>query len=170
MARLQILTYGTPVLQRIADPVGENIARIALLASDMLDTVKAASGVGLAAPQVGYSLRMIIVDLSPINSAIKPIVLIDPVILERGEEREVALEGCLSVPDIETEVKRAKSIQVRCACIDGKTIEFKAEDLFARVIQHEMDHLDGKLIIDYQHFLKKNFSKLKLKFSKLTTD
>ncbi|MBN1794732.1 MAG: peptide deformylase [Candidatus Omnitrophica bacterium] len=164
MAKLQIVTYGCPVLHRVAEPIGEDLGRVAGLASDMLDTVKAASGIGLAAPQVGYSVRMVIVDLSPIDSAIKPLVLLDPVILEKQEE-ETALEGCLSVPDIETEVKRAKRVVVRCKRGDGKSVEFKAENLFARVIQHELDHLDGKLIIDYQNFLQKNLSRLKLKFS-----
>lgn len=139
---LNIRKNGDPVLRMKAREVREIDDNIRRLVKDMFDTMYDANGVGLAAPQVGISKRIIVVDTGDL-----PIALINPVILERiGENTSV--EGCLSIPGVQGEVTRAERVSVKGTTLDGKEHEFHAEGLFARALQHEIDHLDGILFID----------------------
>lgn len=144
MSILPILTEPNPILRKRAEEVASDlIPSVQDLITDLLETMKEAKGVGLAAPQVGKSLRIIVV-----NTDDEPIVLINPVITRFSWRKFIDEEGCLSVPGKFGLVKRAKSIRVEALDENGEPIKFKAKDLFARVIQHETDHLDGKLFID----------------------
>ncbi|HOJ92202.1 MAG TPA: peptide deformylase [Dictyoglomaceae bacterium] len=139
---LEIRKIGDPILKKKAKNVEKIDEKIKKLIEDMFETMKFADGVGLAAPQVGESLRVIVIDFEE-NS----LVLINPKIIEQ-EEENMDLEGCLSIPGIEVPVKRAEKIVFEAQDINGKLRKYKAKGLFARIIQHEMDHLDGVLIID----------------------
>ncbi len=116
------------------------------LAADMIETMEAANGVGLAAPQVGVGLRMAIVDFDPENR--DPRVLINPVIVKRGGRKEIGDEGCLSFPGLRSQVKRNPRIVCEAQNLDGEIVEYQCEGLPARAVQHELDHLDGMLFID----------------------
>jgi len=144
MSILPILTEPNPILRKRAEEVAYDlIPNVQELIVDMLETMKSAKGIGIAAPQVGKSLRIIIV-----NTDEKPTVLINPVITRFSWRKSIDEEGCLSVPGKFGLVKRAKSIRVEAQDENGEPFEFKASDLLARVIQHEIDHLDGVLFID----------------------
>ena len=143
----QILTYPDPFLLRKAAPVIRVDDRIRELVRDMFETMYAASGVGLAAPQVGVGKRIIIVDVSPVDKEIAPIALVNPEIVERQGLVE-GTEGCLSVPGVEGVVPRAESVLVRALDTQGQPVKIRAEGLLARALQHEIDHLDGVLFID----------------------
>jgi peptide deformylase len=142
MALLEILKYPNPLLKKKARAVKrvDNVVRA--LIADMIQTMHEAPGVGLAAPQVGRSIRLIVVDVDD-----GPIALINPKIKKRSGE-QVFIEGCLSVPNLEAPVKRAERITVQGLTRYGKTATLEAEGLIATVLQHEIDHLDGKLFID----------------------
>jgi peptide deformylase len=139
---LNIRKNGDPVLRMKSDEVGKIDEEIEELVENMFETMYSANGVGLAAPQVGISKRMIVVDTGDL-----PIALINPVILERSGE-DTSVEGCLSVPGVQGEVTRAERVCVKGMTLDGKEHEFCAEGLLARAFQHEIDHLDGILFID----------------------
>ena len=143
----QILTYPDPFLLRKAAPVIRVDDRIRELVRDMFETMYAASGVGLAAPQVGVGKRVIIVDVSPVDKEIAPIALVNPEIVERQGLVE-GTEGCLSVPGVEGVVPRAESVLVRALDTQGQPVKIRAEGLLSRALQHEIDHLDGVLFID----------------------
>lgn len=145
---LAIRLYGDPVLREKSKPVGEITDDVRDLAREMLVAMYAKDGVGLAAPQVGVLKRLIVVDPEPKEGTRSPMVLIDPVILERQGEA-VAEEGCLSLPEIFGEVSRAETVRVSMRDLDGQEQTFTAEGWLARVIQHEVDHLDGVLFIDH---------------------
>jgi peptide deformylase len=148
MAKLQIRYYPDAVLKNPAKKVTRFDSSTRKLAQDMLDTMYESDGVGLAAPQVGISKRMMVIDVSGSEEAAKPIVFINPVILEKEGEL-IGLEGCLSFPDVFFEVKRARRIVVRYQNVSGKDMKIEAEgNLLCRAIQHEIDHLDGELFID----------------------
>ena len=147
MARLEILTYGHPVLRQGAEEVVEINGEILKLIKDMQETLED-NGIGLAAPQVGISKRILVVDLTK-SKGDRKIALINPRIVYKSRETADYEEGCLSVPDVWGTVNRPKSIKIKGTLISGKTMMIDADDLFARVLQHEMDHLDGKLFIDY---------------------
>jgi peptide deformylase len=119
---------------------------------DMFETMYAAPGVGLAAPQIGLDLRLSVIDVSTEKN--RPLVLINPEIIQRGEEVRLQ-EGCLSVPDCYDYVKRAKWVKMQALDRDGKAYTLEAEDLLAQCIQHELDHLDGRLYIDQLSALKR---------------
>ena len=122
--------------------------RIRELAADLLETMYAAPGIGLAAPQVGVSIRLIVVDATGAIGDSDPTVLINPRIL--GSSENIAFEeGCLSLPDFTTEVDRARVVHVQYQNLDGETKTIIVEDLLAVAVQHEMDHLEGKLLVDY---------------------
>lgn len=121
--------------------------RIRELVRDMFETMYAASGVGLAAPQVGVGKRVIVVDVSPVDKEIAPVALVNPEIVERQGLVE-GTEGCLSVPGVEGVVPRAESVLVQAFDTDGRRVQIRAEGLLARALQHEIDHLDGVLFID----------------------
>jgi peptide deformylase len=152
MASLTILHYPDARLRNRARPVVAVSAEIRQLATDLLETMYAAPGIGLAATQVGVDQRVIVVDVSEQGDA--PQVFINPEILSR-DGKEKMQEGCLSVPGVFEEVERAERIRVRAQDRDGRPLEFDADGLLAVCIQHEIDHLDGKLFVDYLSELKR---------------
>ena len=155
MAILEIFKFPAPVLSKVAAPVKNINARTAQLVSDMLDTMYAAPGVGLAAPQVGASQRVIVLDVDHENPGKLTYRLINPVIT-RSEGEVIWEEGCLSVVDFTAEVKRAAQVQVTAFDANEKEIKIDAEGLLAVALQHEIDHLDGKLFIDRISRLKRD--------------
>lgn len=161
MAQLPILHYPDPRLRIRAEPVTEVDGRIRTLAADMLETMYAASGVGLAATQVNVHELVLVVDISEERN--QPLCLINPQIL-RAEGEVSYEEGCLSVPDVFEAVSRAEFIRATALNEHGETIEMEAEGLLAICIQHEMDHLEGKLFVDYLSALKRD--RLKRKYLK----
>ena len=152
MAQLTILHFPDPRLRTRARPVAAITSDIQQLAADMLETMYAAPGIGLAATQVGVDQRLMVVDVSEKGS--EPRVFINPEILAR-EGHETMQEGCLSVPGVFEEVERAERIRVRSLNLEGRLAEFDADGLLAVCIQHEIDHLDGKLFVDYLSELKR---------------
>lgn len=159
MALLPIIHYPDPRLHTRAKPVAQVDARIRQLAHDMAETMYAAPGVGLAATQVDVHERVITIDVSEDKSEL--LVLINPEILSQEGEQECE-EGCLSVPGIYDVVKRAAKVRVRALDVNGKSFEFDADGLLAVCVQHEMDHLDGKVFVEYLSQLKQNRIKTKL--------
>lgn len=159
MARLDILHYPDPRLRRVAKPVNEVTDEIRTLIDDMFETMYAAPGIGLAATQVNVTSRVVVIDVSDDRS--EPIALVNPEILEK-EGVEVMQEGCLSVPDVYENVQRAERVKVRYIDRDGNTVEREADGLLAVCIQHEIDHLDGKLFVDYLSDLKRTRIRKKL--------
>jgi peptide deformylase len=159
MTRLTILEYPDARLRTVAKPVAVVDDRIRRLAEDMLETMYAAPGVGLAATQVDQHIRLLVADVSEEKD--QPLVFINPEILSR-EEVETSKEGCLSVPGFYEEVTRAQKVRVRALDRDGKPFEMDAEGLLAVCVQHEMDHLDGKLFVDYLSDLKRTRIRAKL--------
>jgi len=160
----KIITYPNPILRKKAATVTEFGEELQKLVEDMTETMFDASGAGLAANQVGVSKRVCIINVSEKKDDAdrKALALINPVISE-GEGAEVGEEGCLSVIDYSADVKRFQKIKVTAQNVAGTTVEFEAEDFFARVIQHETDHLEGKLFIDRISSLKRMLYKKKLK-------
>jgi peptide deformylase len=159
MALLQILEFPDPRLRTRAQPVAQVDAALRTLVDDMFETMYAAPGIGLAATQVNVAKRVLVIDLSEKHD--QPLVLINPEVLERAGVEETE-EGCLSVPGYFDKVQRAEKIRVRALDRDGKQIEFEAEGLLAVCIQHEIDHLDGKLFVDYLSELKRTRIRKKL--------
>jgi peptide deformylase len=158
MALLKIRTYPDPVLKKKAEEVREISAELKNFFSRMIEIMEAKEGVGLAAPQVGESKKVIVV-----RTERGPAVFVNPKIIKKSRETERAEEGCLSLPGIWLEIKRAKEIELEAVDTDGKKIQIKAEGLLARIFQHEIDHLEGKLIIDHLDFFKKLKIKKQLK-------
>jgi len=154
MARLSILRYPDPRLYTVARPVTEVDARIRTLVDDMLETMYEAEGVGLAATQVDVHERVIVIDTSEARDT--PIVLINPELIEKSDEMTLGDEGCLSVPDIYDKVPRHARVKVRARDRTGETREFAAEGLLSVAVQHEMDHLLGKVFVDYLSPLKRS--------------
>ena len=161
MANLKIAKYGSDVLRNVAQPVEEITDEIRQIAEDMLKTMYASDGVGLAAPQVGISKRIIVIDAEPYDLSSEPIILINPEVLEREGEAD-SEEGCLSVPEIRGEVKRSGKVTVEGLNLDGEKVRLEATDLLARALQHEIDHLNGVLFIDHLNRLKKQLIKKQL--------
>jgi peptide deformylase len=159
MALLPILRYPDPRLHKLAAPVASVDSAVRRLAADMAETMYAAPGIGLAATQVDVHRQLIIVDVSEDKSSL--LTLINPEILSRSGECE-GEEGCLSVPGIYETVKRSQKVAVRALGLDGKPFELEAEDLLAVCIQHEMDHLLGKVFVEYLSMLKQTRIKAKL--------
>lgn len=159
MAILEILHYPDPRLRLVAKPVQTVDSSIHRLLDDMLETMYEAPGIGLAATQINVQQRLVVIDLSPEQDS--PVFLINPEILtlEGVEEME---EGCLSVPDTHELVQRAERITLRALSREGESIEMEADGLLAVCIQHEIDHLDGKLFVDYLSTLKRNRIRKKL--------
>jgi len=152
MAKLPILTFPNPRLRNVAKPVPTVDDRVRRLVDDMLETMYAAPGIGLAAIQVDAPLRVVVIDISDDHDA--PLCLINPEILERQGEEQME-EGCLSVPGFFEPVTRAERVRVRALDRDGQPFELEADGLLAVCIQHEIDHLDGKLFVDYLSSLKR---------------
>ena len=141
-------------LRLVSDPV-EVTAEVRRLAADMLDTMYDAPGVGLAAVQVGVPLRVVTVDVSKGEDR-DPIVLLNPEVVWSSEARRVHEEGCLSIPEYYEEVERPDRVRVRYGTLEGETVEREAEGLLATCLQHEIDHLNGVLFIDYLSKLKRD--------------
>ena len=160
MALLPILCYPDPRLHTVAKPVQAVDARIQGLVADMLQTMYDAEGIGLAATQVDAHERVVVIDVSEERN--QPLVLINPEITWASEEVQVADEGCLSVPGIYDGVERSTSIRVRALDGEGKEREIVAEGILAVCIQHEMDHLQGKVFVEYLSPLKRNRIKTKM--------
>lgn len=159
---LEILIFGHPVLAKKADEIKNIDDEVCQLAKNMIHTMHAAPGIGLAAPQVDKSVRLITIDLSVGEQKDEIIILANPEILDsRGEA--ILEEGCLSVPDINEKVVRPSHIVVKGIDLDGKEKTIEAEGLLARVLCHEIDHLNGKLFIEHLSPLKKNLIKKKLR-------
>ena len=158
----EIVLYGSKVLRRTADSVETVDDGVRALIRDLFDSLAEAEGVGLAAPQIGVSRRVIIVDVSGAEPAIPPIALVNPVI-EIGQGMATGEEGCLSIPEVYGDVPRYTNIEVSALDMNGEAIRFTAEGFHARVLQHEIDHLDGKLFIDLLPPLKRQLLRGALK-------
>ncbi len=166
MARLQILRYPDPRLYTVARPVAQVDERIRGLVDDMLETMYEAEGVGLAATQVDVHERVIVIDTADARGS--PIVLINPELIEKSDEMMLGDEGCLSVPEIYDKVPRHAHVRVRAQERSGEVREFDAEGLLSVAVQHEMDHLLGKVFVDYLSPLKR--SRIKTRMLKKTRD
>lgn len=153
MALLHILTYPDPRLRQRASPVAVVDAQLRQLVDDMAQTLYAAKGIGLAATQVGVAQRVVVIDLSPGQDQLQ--VLVNPRVVARDGSQECE-EGCLSVPEVYDTVERAERVTVSYLDINGDAREMDADGLLAVCVQHEIDHLDGKLFVDYLSRLKQD--------------
>ena len=160
MAKLDILRYPDPRLHKVARPVDAVDARIRQLVDDLLETMYDAEGVGLAATQVDQHERVIVIDTSDAHD--EPLVLINPELIETSDEMTVSDEGCLSVPEIYERVERHARVRVRALDRSGTSREFDAEGLLAIAVQHEMDHLLGKVFVEYLSPLKRTRIKTRM--------
>jgi peptide deformylase len=166
MALLSILRYPDPRLHTVARPVTAVDARIQQLVDDMIETMYASDGVGLAATQVDVHERVVVMDTSEQHD--QPLVLINPELLTRSEEMLISEEGCLSVPLVYDRVERHAKVTVRALDREGRTFEMEVEDLAAVCVQHEMDHLVGKVFVEYLSLLKR--TRIRTKMLKKTKD
>ncbi len=166
MAKLNILRYPDPRLHTVAKPVAQVDERIRRLVDDMLETMYDAEGVGLAATQVDVHERVIVIDVSDTRD--QPVVLINPELVKRSDEMTFGDEGCLSVPAIYDKVPRHARVTVRALDRSGASHQFDAEGLLAVCVQHEMDHLVGKVFVEYLSPLKRD--RIKTKMLKKTRD
>jgi peptide deformylase len=166
MSKLDILRYPDPRLHKVARQVAAVDGRIRSLVDDMLETMYSAEGVGLAATRVDVHERVIVIDTSEARD--EPIVLINPELVETSEEMAVSEEGCLSVPEIYDKVQRHARVRVRALDRTGESRELDAEGLLAVAVQHEMDHLLGKVFVEYLSPLKR--SRIKTRMLKKTRD
>jgi len=155
---LDIRVLGDPILRQATTPVAEVTDEIRRLVADMFETMHHARGIGLAAPQVGRTERLAVIEIDG-----EPLVVINPEIVERSSTKDKAEEGCLSIPDIYADVERPKEVVVRATDLDGNEYEIEATELLARCLQHEIDHLDGRLFLDYLSVLKRTAALAKWK-------
>jgi len=160
MSAIDIRVIPDPVLRKLSDPINNITDRIVTLTDDMVETMILAHGAGLAAPQIGLPIRLIVLEasLNPLEK--EPLILINPIIVETQLE-ENGEEGCLSVPGYYEYVKRAKKVFARGTGLNGNTIELESEGQLARALQHEIDHLNGVLFIDLLSPIKKSLFKKK---------
>ena len=157
-----ILKYGAPVLEKLAAPVTIFDEELQKLIDDMFESMYAAHGVGLAAPQIGIAKRIAVIDCSFKEDPAAKMVIINPEIIKK-EGRQTHSEGCLSLPDFRENVTRAMKCTVRAQDANGKWFEAEGEELLARAMQHETDHLNGKLFISHVSALKRDLIKRKIK-------
>ncbi|MBW2324741.1 MAG: peptide deformylase [Deltaproteobacteria bacterium] len=162
MPTLRILTYPDPFLKKEAGPIETVDEQIVTLANDMLETMYNAPGVGLAAPQVGEDKRLVVIDVNQKEGGQDPLVLINPEVVDSDGE-VVYEEGCLSVPDCLADIKRAERVRVRGLDLEGNPVDIEADDLLAIALQHEIDHLNGVLIIDRISPLKRELYRRKVR-------
>lgn len=155
MSLRPILIHPDPRLKKVADPVAAVTPELVALADDMLETMYDAPGIGLAAPQIGISKRLIVLDCAKEGSNPSPLVMFNPQILWSSDERNVHEEGCLSIPEQYAEVTRPAMVEVSWLDRAGAEQREKFDGLWATCVQHEIDHLDGKLFIDYLSPLKR---------------
>ena len=175
--KLTIRKYGDPALRIKGKPVAEIDGRIRELADNMLETMRAANGIGLAAQQIGEALQLTVIDVSAVEDRPStmawngrevnpndhmPLILLNPRI-ETGPEKEIASEGCLSFPEISADIERAGWAKVEAQTLDGERVEIEATGLLARALQHEIDHLNGILFIDRMNSAAKASLSSKLK-------
>jgi peptide deformylase len=160
MSVLPILTYPDPILKRASKPVQGPLDSLRRLAEDMVETMYAAPGVGLAAPQVGHALRLIVADVSNHQEGTDLIIMVNPEILWADGEI-LWEEGCLSVPDLVVEIPRSERLRVGGYDLSGNRVEIEAEGLLAIAFQHELDHLEGRLIVDRVSSLKRELYRRK---------
>ena len=157
-----IVKYGDPVLEKKAASITEFDNELRKLADDMFESMYAAHGVGLAAPQIGISKRIAVIDVTFKEDPDAKIVLVNPEIVHT-EGRQTSEEGCLSIPEFREKVTRPKKVTVRAQDLEGKTIEVTGEELLARALLHETDHLNGKLYISHVSALKRDLIKRKIR-------
>ncbi len=160
MALLPILVYPDPRLQTVAKPVPAVDARIRALVADMLETMYDANGIGLAATQIDVHEQVIVIDVSEERN--QPLVLVNPQIVQASADKVTGDEGCLSVPGIYDGVERSRAVTVRALDQDGQSRDIEAEGLLAVCLQHEMDHLAGKVFVEYLSPLKRTRIKNKM--------
>jgi len=163
MTKRSIVTLPNPILRQVSRPVERVDDDVRELVEDMFETMYAAPGVGLAAVQVGVPLRVIVLDAAEEGEERRPLAMINPEILSFSEEKRVYEEGCLSIPEVRVEIERPASVHVRFLDLEGRQQELKADGLLATAIQHEIDHLNGRLIIDYLSRLKRDIIVRKFK-------
>lgn len=158
MSLLPIITVPHPVLKQVAQPIGKITADIKQQAHDMIETMYEAPGIGLAANQVGQLNRMFVMDVNyrKDKKSRQPVVMINPEIVWKSEEISIMEEGCLSIPQQYAEVERPRSVRVSYINLEGDRVEMVGEDLASHCIQHELDHLNGVLFIDYLSRLRRN--------------
>jgi peptide deformylase len=158
MSLLPIVTLPDPILRQVSTPIDGVDANLRKLAADMLETMYDAPGIGLAAIQVGVAKRLLVLDIADEDEgeAKQPLVMINPKIVTLGNEMRSYEEGCLSLPEVRIEIERPATLTVTYLDLDGKAHERQASGLLATAIQHEIDHLDGKLIIDFLTRLKRD--------------
>jgi peptide deformylase len=157
MATRPIIILPDPILRQVSTPVETVDESVRQLAADMLETMYAAPGIGLAAIQVGVPKRLLVLDVNENEEEEgNPLVMINPEILTLGPELRLHEEGCLSIPDFRLDIERPSVVKVRYVDLEGKVQELDADGLLATAIQHEVDHLDGKLIIDFLSRLKRD--------------
>ncbi len=161
MALLNVLCYPDPRLHKVAKPVGQVDSRVKKIVADMAETMYEAPGVGLAATQVDIHERIVVIDVSDEQNELR--VFINPEIIWSSPEKKSWREGCLSVPDFYDEVERPAQVKVRALDLDGKEFEIDADGLLAVCLQHEMDHLQGKVFVEYLSMLKRTRVSQKLK-------
>ena len=161
MALLNVLCYPDPRLHKVAKPVAQVDARIKKIVADMADTMYEAPGVGLAATQVDIHERIVVIDTSDEQNELR--VFINPEIIWASSEKKVWREGCLSVPEFYDEVERPAQVRVKALDLDGKVFEIEADGLLAVCLQHELDHLQGKVFVEYLSILKRTRISHKLK-------
>lgn len=174
---LEIVKFGNPILRTKGSQVGEITPEIRQLAEDMIETMRAAHGVGLAAQQIGQALQMAVVDVAGVEdrpsamfiegepveiAAHMPMVLLNPE-LELSKDKETGTEGCLSFPDITGQITRSAGVRCKAQLLDGRQLEFDASGLLARALQHEVDHLNGVLFVDRMNSAAKASLASKLK-------
>jgi peptide deformylase len=162
----KVLVYGDPILRRKTPRTDGDLARLRPIVQDMFDTMYAEPGIGLAAPQIGVTERLAVIAAVADDDAEEhmgaPFALVNPEITWRSPDLVPFEEGCLSVPDITENVERPRAIRVRYTTLEGRTIEREAAGLLARVIQHEVDHLDGILFVDRLSALKRQLLRKRL--------
>lgn len=157
-----IVKYGDPVLEKPAETIAEFNHELKKLADDMFESMYAAHGVGLAAPQIGISKRIVVIDINFKEDPKDKLVLINPEVI-RTEGKQRGSEGCLSLPDFREDVTRPHIVTVRAQDLDGNWFETSGEELMARALMHETDHLNGKLYISHVSALKRDLMKRKIK-------
>jgi len=166
MSKLDILVAPDPRLKVTAQPVEKVDDKLRRLMDDMLETMYAAPGIGLAAPQVGKPVRVIVVDVAEKDEKPQPYRMVNPEIVEASEEQRITNEGCLSVPDFYADVERADTITVRYLDENGAPQVMKADGMLATCVAHEIEHLDGVLFIDHLSLVKRNIILRKLQKAK----
>lgn len=156
MALRPIVLLPDPILRQVSKPVDGIDVALKQLVTDMFETMYDAPGVGLAAIQVGIPLRLVVLDVADKDEEKQPIAMINPKIVRFGDEKRIYEEGCLSLPDVHIEIERPALVTVVYQDLDGKTHEREVDGLLATAVQHEVDHLDGRLIVDFLTRLKRD--------------